>query len=198
MLERTLTFACALCVAILLSVLPALAHSGDGYGGGFVSGFSHPIVGWDHVAAMVAVGLWGAFLGAPAIWTLPVVFPMIMAVGAVGGVIGLPVPGVETGIALSAIVLGLMIVLAARPPLWFATMLVGTFAIFHGYAHGTELPRTSNAFAYTVGFVLSTGVLHMIGIAFGLLVKWPVGRMAVRGAGGIISLAGVAFLIGLA
>jgi urease accessory protein len=105
---------------------------------------------------------------------------------------------VETGIALSAVVLGLMIVLTARPPLWIAAVIVGAFAIFHGYAHGTELPATVNAFAYAVGFVVSTGLLHLIGIAFGLLVKWPAGRIAVRGAGGLISLAGVGFLTGIA
>jgi urease accessory protein len=186
--------------AIILSLLafPALAHTGDGYGGGFVAGFTHPILGWDHVAAMVAVGLWGAFLGAPAIWILPVVFPLVMALGAAAGIVGLPVPAVETGIALSAVVLGLMIALAARPPLWIAAVIVGAFAVFHGYAHGTELPSTVNAFAYAVGFVVSTGLLHLIGIGFGLLVKWPAGRVAVRGAGGLISLAGIAFLTGVA
>ena len=192
-------------ITVLLAALyclsvatPVLAHSGEGYGGGFVAGFTHPILGWDHVAAMVAVGLWGAFLGAPAIWILPVVFPLVMAFGAVAGIVGIPVPAVETGIALSAVVLGLMIVFTVRPPIWVAAVIVGAFAIFHGYAHGTELPATVNAFAYAVGFVVSTGLLHLIGIAFGLLVKWPAGRVAVRGAGGLISLAGVAFLTGMA
>ncbi|SLN60323.1 HupE / UreJ protein [Pseudoruegeria aquimaris] len=178
--------------------LPALAHEGSGYGGGFIAGFTHPILGWDHVAAMVAVGLWGAVLGAPSIWILPVVFPLVMALGAVAGILGIPVPAVETGIALSAVVLGLMVVFAARPPIWIAAVIVGAFAIFHGYAHGTELPATVNAFAYAIGFVISTGLLHLIGIAFGLLVSRPGGRIAVRAAGGVISLAGVAFLTGLA
>ena len=186
-------------VLILLSTsFPALAHSGEGYGGGFIAGFTHPILGWDHVAAMVAVGLWGAFLGAPAIWILPIVFPLIMAFGAVAGIIGLPIPAIETGIALSAVVLGLMIVFAARPPIWVCAVIVGAFSIFHGYAHGTELPATVNAFAYAVGFVISTGLLHLIGIAFGLLVRWPAGRIAVRGVGGLIAFAGLAFLTGVA
>ena len=175
---------------------PAVAHTGDGYEGGFISGFTHPILGWDHVAAMVAVGLWGAFLGRPAIWILPVVFPLVMAVGAALGVLGVPVPEVETGIALSAVILGLMIVFAAKPPIWVSALLVGAFAIFHGHAHGTELPSTANAFAYAVGFVISTGLLHIGGIIFGLLAQWPTGRIAVRAAGGVISLAGVAFLTG--
>lgn len=187
-----------LALAATLTTLgePALAHTGTGYGGGFVSGFTHPILGWDHVAAMVAVGLWGAFLGTPAIWLLPVVFPLVMALGAVLGILGIPVPAIETGIALSAVVLGLMIVLAARPPLWVSAVLVGAFAIFHGYAHGTELPATANAFAFAVGFVIATGLLHLIGIGFGLAVKWPAGRVAVRGAGALISLAGIGFLTG--
>ncbi len=188
----------AVSVIYLCSALAASAHTGDGYGGGFVAGFTHPILGWDHVAAMVAVGLWGAFLGAPAIWILPVVFPLVMALGAVAGIIGIPIPAIETGIALSAVVLGLMIIFALRPPLWICAVIVGAFAIFHGYAHGTELPATVNAFAYAVGFVISTGLLHLIGIAFGLLVRWPAGKMAVRGAGGVIALAGVAFLTGAA
>lgn len=195
---RAILLLIAVVFAFSTTSVPALAHTGDGYGGGFVAGFTHPILGWDHVAAMVAVGLWGAFLGAPAIWILPVVFPLVMAFGAVAGIIGIPVPAVETGIALSAVVLGLMIVFAVKPPIWIAAVIVGSFAIFHGYAHGTELPATVNAFAYAVGFVISTGLLHLIGIAFGLLVKWPAGRVAVRGAGGLISLAGVAFLTGVA
>lgn len=188
----------AITLFLFSTVVPALAHSGGGYGGGFVAGFTHPILGWDHVAAMVAVGLWGAFLGAPSIWILPVVFPLVMAFGAVAGIVGFPVPAVETGIALSAVVLGLMIVFAAKPPIWVCAVIVGTFAVFHGYAHGTELPATVNAFAYAVGFVISTGLLHLAGIAFGLLVRWPAGRAAVRGAGGLIAIAGVAFLTGAA
>ncbi|SFD17188.1 HupE/UreJ family protein [Tropicimonas isoalkanivorans] len=187
--------------ALLVTALCAsasLAHTGEIYGGGFVNGFTHPILGWDHVAAMVAVGLWGAFLGAPAIWLLPVVFPLVMAFGAVMGILGIPVPAVETGIALSAVVLGLMIVFAAKPSVWVSAVLVGLFAIFHGYAHGTELPASANAFAFAAGFVIATGLLHLTGIAIGLLVKWPAGRLVVRGAGGVISLAGMAFLTGMA
>ncbi|MBO6511257.1 MAG: HupE/UreJ family protein [Roseibium sp.] len=191
-----LLFAFTLIVANATS--PAFAHTGSGYGGGFLSGLVHPVLGWDHVAAMVAVGLWGAFLGAPAIWILPVVFPLVMALGAVAGIVGIPLPAVETGIALSAVVLGLMIVFAVKPPIWVAAVIVGAFAIFHGYAHGTELPATANAFAYAVGFVIATGFLHMLGIAFGLLTKWPAGKIAVRGAGGLISLAGIGFLTGIA
>ena len=183
-------------IAIFASITtPAFAHTGESVGG-FLAGLSHPVFGTDHVVAMVAVGLWGAFLGYPAIWLLPVVFPLVMALGGVLGIIGVPLPATETGIASSAIILGLMVALAARPPLWVAAALVGAFAIFHGYAHGRELPDGANAVAYSAGFVIATGLLHLAGIAFGLLAHWPAGRLAVRGAGGAIALVGLAYLGG--
>jgi urease accessory protein len=181
---------------LLLAGSPAAAHTGSA-GGGFIGGFAHPLFGPDHVVAMVAVGLWGAFLGAPAIWLLPIVFPLVMAFGGVVAILGLALPGVETAIAVSAVVLGLMVLLAARPPLWIAAALVGGFAIFHGHAHGAELPPETNAVAYAVGFVVATGLLHLVGIAFGLLARWPAGRFAVRAVGGVIALAGIGFLGGL-
>lgn len=176
----------------------AYAHVDSAANSGFFSGFLHPVAGWDHVVAMVAVGLWGAFLGRPAIWILPVVFPIVMAFGGAMGVLNIPVPSVEVGIAVSAIVLGAMVTLAARPPVWVAAILVGVFAIFHGHAHGTELPGAANPFGYSLGFVLSTGLLHLGGITFGLLVRWPVGQILVRTGGGVISLAGIGFLTGFA
>jgi urease accessory protein len=176
----------------------AHAHVGDGLTGGFLGGFEQPLFGPDHVVAMVAVGLWGAFLGAPAIWLLPVVFPLVMAFGGALGILGVPIPGIEIGIAVSAVVLGLMVALAARPPLWVAAVLVGGFAIFHGHAHGAELPPGADAVAYSVGFVVATGMLHLCGIAFGLLTRWPAGRIAVRAAGGAIAIAGAVFLSRLA
>ena len=189
----------SLAIAVLLIVYTsaASAHSGAGISGGFTSGFLHPIFGWDHVIAMVAVGLWGAFLGSPAIWILPVIFPLVMALGGALGVIGVPIPAVETGIATSAIVLGSMVAFAVRPPIWIAAVIVGSFAIFHGYAHGTELPNAANPLAYSIGFVISTGLLHLSGIAFGLLVRWPIGKVIVRAGGGLIALVGVGFLTGI-
>jgi urease accessory protein len=177
---------------------PAFAHEGEGLAGGFVSGFLHPILGWDHVAAMVAVGLWGAFLGAPAIWLLPIVFPLVMAFGGALGIAGVPLPAVETGIAASAVVLGIMVALGARPPLWIAAIIVGAFGIFHGHAHGTELPAAADAVAYAAGFVIGTGLLHLTGITLGLATKWDTGKIAVRAAGSAIAVAGLAFLTGLA
>lgn len=175
----------------------AAAHVDDpGFAGGFVTGFTHPLFGWDHVLAMVAVGLWGAFLGAPAIWLLPVVFPLIMALGGVLGIIGVPVPAVETGIALSSVVLGSLIAAALRTPLWIAIIVVGSFAVFHGHAHGTELPNAASPIAYSTGFVIATGLLHLFGIVFGFLTAWPAGTHAIRAAGAAIAVAGIAFLIG--
>ena len=197
---RALTIAIRFTLAAILlgiATLPALAHTGS-LAGGFIGGFAHPLFGPDHVVAMVAVGLWGAFLGAPAIWLLPIVFPLVMAAGGALGILGVTLPAVETGIAASAGVLGMMVALAAKPPLWVAAVLVGVFAIFHGHAHGTELPPGSDAVAYSLGFVIATGLLHLAGIGFGYLARWPAGRLAVRAAGGAIAFAGLAFLSGTA
>jgi urease accessory protein len=183
---------------VLLAAAPlAFAHTEAGAASGFVSGFLHPLSGADHLIAMVAVGLWGAFLGQPAIWQLPVVFPMVMALGGVLGIAGVPLPFVEVGIAASAIVLGLMVLLRVRPALWVAALLVGGFAVFHGYAHGSELPHAANPVTYSAGFVIATGLLHLAGIAFGMLVRWPSGVVAVRALGGVISAGGCLFLLRL-
>ena len=154
-----------------LVAVPAFAHSADRIGGGFASGFMHPLLGPDHVVAMLAVGLWGAFLGSPALWVLPVVFPLVMALGGVLGVLGVPLPGVEIGIALSAVALGAMVAFAVRPPVWLAGLMVAMFAVFHGHAHGAELPQEANPLVYSLGFVLATGLLHLGGIGFGTLVR---------------------------
>ena len=183
--------------AIITGSSLALAHPNTGLGVGFVSGFTHPLTGLDHILAMVAVGIWGTQLRKPAIWLLPVTFPLVMSIGGALGVRGVPLPGVEIGVAASAAVLGLMIVLAARPPIYVAAVLVGAFAIFHGYAHGVELPKAAYPLAYGVGFVLSTGLLHLTGIALGLTERWPAGVKALRGMGAGISLAGVYLLLGL-
>lgn len=196
-----LTKLAVLCLfwTLLLTLMPstAAAHTGSDNVGGLISGMRHPISGLDHIVAMVAVGIWGAFLGGRAMWMLPVVFPVVMAFGGGLGVLKVPIPGIETGIALSAITLGAMVALAAKPPLWVAALMVGFFAIFHGYAHGAELPEAANALTYAVGFVVVTGLLHLGGIAIGLLVQWPWGRITVRTAGVVIAGIGAGFLFGL-
>lgn len=183
-------------IALALVALPgvACAHIVQGEAVGFVSGFSHPVSGLDHIVAMVAVGLWGAQLGRPAIWLLPVTFPLVMAVGGFVGLIGLHLPGSEIAIALSGFCLGAAVLTELRPPMWAAAALVGLFGLFHGYAHGAELPPGQNALLYSLGFVIATGLLHASGIALGLIHRWPWGRLALRGTGGLIAACGGFFL----
>ena len=184
-------------IALLLSASgaePASAHGGGDIAGGFAGGFGHPLFGPDHVAAMVAVGLWGAMLGPPAIWLLPIAFPLVMAFGGVLGIVAVQMPRVEVGIAISAIVLGLMIALAVRAPLVVAVAVVSAFAILHGHAHGSELPPGADAIAFSAGFVIATGLLHVGGIGLGLATRRPAGRIAVRIMGAAIAGAGVIFL----
>jgi urease accessory protein len=184
-----------LAAALILLAMPAFAHTGVGVLGGFSSGFEHPIFGWDHLLAMVAVGMWGAQLGMPLIWVLPVTFPLVMAISGMLGGMGMSLPGVEVGIAASVLVLGLMLALAARPPIWVAAAVVGAFAVFHGYAHGAELPEAADPIAYGLGFVLATGLLHLTGIVIGLIIRWPVGQQALRAGGVAIALAGLWLLV---
>jgi urease accessory protein len=172
------------------------AHEGGAAANGLVSGFLHPILGWDHVLAMLAVGIWGAFLGQRAIWMLPIAFPLVMVLGGILGMAAVPLPAVEAGIAASALVIGVLIALALRPPLWLALLIVALFAVFHGHAHGTELPEAANALGYSIGFVLATGLLHLCGIAFALVDRLPHGKLAIRLAGSAIGLAGLGFLSG--
>jgi len=169
------------------------AHPRGGEATGFFAGLSHPVSGIDHVLAMIAVGLWGAQLGPPAVWLLPVTFPMVMAFGGTLGLVGVKLPGIEAGIALSAIGLGAAVLFEARPKLWIAALLVGFFAIFHGHAHGTELPAGANGVLYSLGFVIATGLLHATGIGIGLIHRWPAGRAALRCAGAVVALAGLVF-----
>jgi urease accessory protein len=188
-----------LILALLLMLpplAPALAHTGTGAIGGLQSGFLHPINGLDHLVAMVAVGLWGAQLGNPAIWVLPITFPLVMAFGGLLGILGFELPFTEIAIAASGIGLGLAVALRARPPLWIAAALVGLFAIFHGYAHGLELPEAADPLAYGLGFVTATGLLHLCGILLGVLIFWPIGSRLVRLGGVAIGGVGTYFLLG--
>ena len=183
-----------LLAVLVLRVAHLEAHVQQGQAAGFLTGLRHPVSGLDHVLAMIAVGLWGAQLGAPAVWLLPVTFPMVMAFGGFLGLVGIPVPGVEVGIAASAILLGLVVAREARPPLVAAAVLVGFFAIFHGHAHGTELPAGQSGLMYSIGFVVATGCLHGVGIAIGVVHRWPLGRVAMRLAGAAVTVAGFGFL----
>lgn len=193
--ERRNLFVWLLVLTGYLAFTPsAHAHVQQGQAISFVTGLEHPWSGLDHVLAMVAVGLWGAQLGNPAIWILPITFPLVMSLGAMMGLLGIPLPGIEIGIAVSAIVLGAMILGEVRPNLIVAAMIVGCFAVFHGHAHGTELPTGQSGMLYSMGFVIATGCLHCIGITIGLIHRWPLGKMALRGSGAFIAAMGIFFL----
>jgi urease accessory protein len=192
--KETTTRLIAILVTFLLYAQTVEAHVNKGEAAGFLSGLKHPISGLDHVVAMIAVGLWGAQLGAPAIWVLPVAFPMVMACGGMLGLLGVPLPGIEIGIAASAILLGAAVMMELRPPIAVAAALVGFFAIFHGYAHGSELPAGQSGLLYSIGFVMATGCLHGVGISIGLVHRWSWGQRALRLAGVAIALAGIFFM----
>ncbi|MEO6359188.1 MAG: HupE/UreJ family protein [Sphingomicrobium sp.] len=182
------------CVALILLASPAHAHSGTGLPGGFAAGVAHPLTGADHMLAMISVGLWGHFLGRPLIYVLPMVFPVMMAVGAGIGMIGIALPPVELGIALSVVILGALVLGAVRAKIWFACAVVGLFALFHGYAHGIELPSAADPIGYSLGFVFATGSLHVLGITIGALARIPRGEIMLRGLGGIVLAFGLYFL----
>jgi len=184
----------ALLFALMFWTQSALAHPVKGQAIGFLTGFLHPISGLDHVLAMVAVGLWGAQLGAPAIWLLPVAFPIVMAFGGMLGLMGVPLPGTEIGIAASAIMLGALVMLEIQPPLVVASVVVSFFAIFHGHAHGSALPPGQNALLFSIGFVIATGCLHGLGISIGLIHRWRWGQRALRLAGATVAMAGLFFM----
>ena len=183
-------------IVILIVLWPTLAfaHVQQGGAAGFLTGFLHPISGLDHVLAMVAVGLWGAQLGAPAIWVLPVAFPLVMAIGGMLGLMGVPVPGIEYGIAASAILLGAAVLFEVRASIVVTALLVGVFAIFHGHAHGTELPPGQSALLYSMGFVIATGCLHALGIGIGAVHRWTWGQKLLRAAGAVVAVGGVFFM----
>ena len=190
--------ACGLAaVFVMHGVAVAEAHTG-GLQGGFVSGFQHPLFGLDHLLAMFAVGIWGAQIGGRSVWELPVAFPIIMAFGGMLGIAGVPLPHVELLIGLSVLGLGLAIATAWRPIEIISVCAVGVFAVFHGHAHGVELPNAADPIAYSVGFVTATGLIHVAGIGFGLLIGRGYHGYVGRAAGGLIALVGVYFLAQLA
>ena len=181
---------------VLLATLnsSAFAHVGD-HGGGFAAGLAHPFSGLDHVLAMVAVGLWASQLGRPAAWLLPLTFPAVMALGAVIGAGGLALPAIETALAGTVLVLGLVIALALRPSVVVSATVIALFAMVHGYSHGAELPPTSGALAYGAGFIVATCVLHAIGLTLGALPRGSLARLAPRAIGAVIAGVGVVLLV---
>ncbi|WP_310415045.1 HupE/UreJ family protein [Chamaesiphon sp. OTE_8_metabat_110] len=159
----------AIAITLLLPSL-ASAHTGVGDSGGYWQGLVHPFSGLDHILAMVAVGLWAAQIGGKALWVVPSAFMLAMAGSSVAGYFGLPLPGVEQGILASDFILGLLLLFAARLPLAISTGIVASLAIFHGYAHGAEMPATASGLSYGFGFIISTATLHLAGIGLGLTI----------------------------
>ena len=153
-----------------LALLPSLAyaHVGTGETGGFLHGLTHPVSGLDHICAMLAVGLWAAQTGGRSMWAVPLIFVSVMALGGILPLLGIGLPFVEQGIALSVLLLGVLIAASVRLPLWLSSSMVGLFALWHGHAHGTEMPALASGIEYVLGFMLATVLLHVVGIAFGV------------------------------
>jgi urease accessory protein len=176
--------------------LPAYAHVGAGPTSSFATGFGHPLSGLDHMTVMVAVGLWAALKGGRALWAWPAAFVGVMLVGAALGMLGVPVPFVEPGILASVVALGLLVALAVDLPVAAGAVVIGVFALFHGHAHGTEVPENVSGFAYIFGFALATSLLHGAGIAAALGTGLRF-RSAVRAAGAACAVIGAGLALGM-
>ena len=193
-MTRKPALAALVAIAVVGLNSAAFAHVGDHSHMSFAEGLTHPFTGLDHMLAMIAVGLWASQLGRPAVWLLPVVFPVVMAIGAVFGMSGYELPWLEIGIAGSVLVLGAAIALAARPSLAVSMTLVAAFALLHGYSHGVELPTDVSGLSFGIGFIVATLSLHMIGIGLGLLANRVPVRYLARSAGAAIAVIGVVLL----
>jgi urease accessory protein len=186
-------------LAIVAFVLPSLALAHPGHDGheltwDFSGGFAHPLSGWDHLLAMIAVGLWAAQLGRRARWLVPSAFVSVMAAAAVFGHFVGPVSGIEQGIAASMLALGLLIAASVRLPVAVSMGVVGLFAVFHGLAHGAEMPGTAAGLSYGAGFVAATALLHVTGLGFGSALKNQ--QTISRFAGGVVAVAGLMAIAG--
>ena len=181
--------------AALLVATPALAHVGAGPAGGFGNGLLHPLGGIDHLCAMIAVGLWAAQQGKRALWAAPLAFISMMALGGALGMAGVSLPFAEQGIAASVLVLGILIAAAVRLPLAAGVLLVAAFAVFHGHAHGAEMPRTVSGLAYGAGFIAATALLHLCGIAIGLSLKKLDKPRVLRFAGAAVATCGAVLFL---
>ena len=188
-----------LVLAVCLAPSVAAAHAGIGETSGFMHGLMHPLSGLDHQLAMVLVGIFAYQLGGRALWLVPLTFVTVMVLGGLLGGNGMSLPFVEIGIALSVVVLGTIVAFGVKAPIAVAMGLVGLFAVFHGHAHGTEIPLDASGTEYGLGFVLATSLLHTAGIGFGFLIGMAtklLGQSAYRAVGSLASIAGVALLLG--
>jgi urease accessory protein len=179
--------------AATAAAAPAEAHTLGAAGAGLGEGFTHPLLGLDHLLAMVGVGVWAAQLGASSRWMVPAAFVAVMALGGLAGASGLHLPMVELGIAGSVLVVGALIAFGARLGTVPAMALVAAFALLHGHAHGAEMPPVANAALYGLGFVAATALLHAAGFAAAELARRPI---LLRLGGGAIAAAGVLLLAG--
>jgi len=182
-------------LALFAAITPAsaFAHTGVADANGFAHGVMHPVGGLDHILAMVAVGMFAAYLGGRALWLVPATFLAMMAVGGLLGLEAVDLPFVETGIAASVVVLGLALAMRWTPPIAGAMALAGAFALFHGHAHGEEIPADASGLGYASGFMLATALLHAIGIGLGVI--GAEARVALRVGGGAIAAAGAVLLV---
>jgi urease accessory protein len=163
-----------------------------------VTGLAHPISGADHILAMISIGLWGVVAGGRALWVWPAAFVVMILVGFAAAIVGVQAPLVEPAIASSIVVLGLLIALAVKAPVWLGTVIAGLFAFFHGHAHGTEAAKAAvDVVAYASGFSLATAALHAIGIGAGLLIARSAGESLLRATGGFVAVGGLALMTGL-
>ncbi|WP_284694362.1 HupE/UreJ family protein [Rhodoplanes serenus] len=186
----------AAAVALIATAGSALAHVGtESHLHGFADGFVHPLFGPDHLAAMVAVGLWSATLGGLAVAAVPAAFVALLIGGALLGAGGVALPAVEPVITASVIVLGLLVALTVRLPPLPAALVVGLFGLFHGCAHGTEMPAAAAPLAYGLGFVTATALLHGTGIAIGLALGRTATRSATRLAGAGVTAFGIVLAV---
>jgi len=185
----------SLAVLALCSSAAFAHHEAGPLTSGFEIGFGHPFSGMDHLLAMLAVGLWAAQNKRPALWVLPIAFPLMMAAGAAMGMAGMRLSGMEMGIAGSVAVLGLLIVFAVRMPVWVSASMVSLFAVTHGYAHGLELPSGASALQYGAGFIAATALLHVLGVAAGWFAGDKSARKLVRVAGAGIAATGAYLLM---
>jgi urease accessory protein len=185
--------------ALLLPLVPglALAHEGASLPyGSFLGGLLHPVLGPDHFLAMVSVGILSAQMGGRAIWTVPATFVAVMALGGLAGWLGLPLTSIEAGIAFSVLALGAAIAAERRIPVVVAMVFVGTFAVFHGYAHGAEMPEVATPVSYALGFISGTAGLHLAGVVIGDIAQhYAAGKVMLRAAGGVIAAVGGYFLL---
>jgi len=182
-------------VLLVFAPAVALAHTGHNDASGLAQGFVHPISGIDHVLAMVAVGLLAAQYGGRALWLVPLSFVVAMAIAGVIGMAGIVIPVAEVGISVSVVVLGLAIAFQLRPPTFVAMAVVGFVALFHGYAHGAELPDGITGLSFALGFLFATALLHGTGVGLGLLMQRQASsRRLIQAGGGAMALVGIAVL----